>query len=86
VGDEVKAAFEAVDASASRRFKPASSAGKWLADLPALARDRLNALGIENVHGNDGGTGWCTVSNPSRFFSHRRDRVSGRFAASIWLA
>lgn len=86
VGDEVKAAFEAVDAKALRRFKPASSAGKWLADLPALARDRLQALGIENVHGNDGGTAWCTVSNPSRFFSHRRDRVSGRFAASLWLA
>jgi len=86
VGDEVKAAFEAVDAKASRRFRPGSSAGKWLADLPALARDRLHALGIEDVHGNDGGTAWCTVSNPSRFFSHRRDRVSGRFAASIWLA
>ena len=84
VGDEVKAAFAAVDADASRRFKPASP-GKWLADLPALARDRLHALGIADVHGNDGGTGWCTVSNPSRFFSHRRDRVSGRFAASIWL-
>ena len=86
VGDEVKAAFEAVDAKASRHFKPASSKGKWFADLPALARDRLQALGIEDVHGNDGGTGWCTVSNPSRFFSHRRDRVSGRFAASVWLA
>lgn len=86
VGDEVKAAFEAVDAKASRRFKPASSAGKWFADLPALARDRLHALGIDDVHGNDGGTGWCTVSDPSRFFSHRRDRVSGRLAASVWLA
>jgi hypothetical protein len=84
VGDEVKAAFEAVDAHASRRFKPASP-GKWLADLPALARDRLHALGITGVHGNDGAGEWCTVSNPSRFFSHRRDRVSGRFAASIWL-
>ena len=84
VGDEVKAAFEAVDANASRRFKPASP-GKWLADLPALARDRLHALGIDAVHGNDGGTGWCTVSNPSRFFSHRRDRVSGRLAAGVWL-
>ena len=86
VGDEVKAAFESADPDASKRFKPASSAGKWLADLPGLARDRLRTLGIENVHGNDGGTAWCTVSNPSRFFSHRRDRVSGRFAAGIWLA
>ena len=84
VGGEVKAAFEAVDANASRRFKPASP-GKWFADLPALARDRLRALGIADVHGNDGGAAWCTVSDPSRFFSHRRDRVSGRLAAAVWL-
>jgi YfiH family protein len=85
VGPEVKGAFEASDAEAGQRFVAAAS-GKWLADLPALARDRLRALGIEALHGNDGSTRWCTVSNPSRFFSHRRDRVSGRFAASVWLA
>ena len=54
------------------------------ADLPALARQRLAALGIQQIYGNDGSPDWCTVSNPLRFFSHRRDRVSGRFAASIW--
>jgi hypothetical protein len=55
--------------------------GKWLADLQALARAAC-ALGIHAIHGNDGSPSWCTVANPSRFFSHRRDRVSGRFAAS----
>jgi YfiH family protein len=85
VGDEVKAAFEAIDPQAAQRFMPASQ-GKWLADLPALARDRLHALGLRQIHGNDGSIGRCTVANPSRFFSHRRDRISGRFAASIWLA
>ena len=83
VGPEVKAAFEAHDREAGALFKPHGS-GKWLADLPALARRRLQALGLRRLHGNDGSTGWCTVANPSRFFSHRRDRVSGRFAASIW--
>ena len=85
VGPEVKAAFEAQDPQAAALFKP-HGAGKWLADLPGLARRRLQALGITRVYGNDGGSDWCTVGNPSRFFSHRRDRVSGRFAASIWLA
>ena len=84
VGPEVKAAFDAHDASASRHFKPYRE-GKWLADLPALARMRLNALGITRVHGNDGTREWCTVSNESTFFSHRRDRVSGRFATAVWL-
>jgi YfiH family protein len=84
VGADVKAAFEASDPSAGRRFRPYRD-GKWLCDLPALTRDRLAALGVTRVHGNDGSTAWCTVSNPSVFFSHRRDRVSGRFAAAVWL-
>jgi polyphenol oxidase len=85
VGGEVKAAFEARDAGAAAMFRP-HTANKWLADLQGLARRRLQALGITRIYGNDGSRDWCTVSNPSRFFSHRRDRVSGRFAASIWLA
>ena len=85
VGAEVKQAFEAQDPRAAAMFKPHAQ-GKWLADLQGLARLRLRALGITNIYGNDGSSAWCTVSQPSRFFSHRRDRVSGRFAASIWLA
>jgi copper oxidase (laccase) domain-containing protein len=84
VGPEVKAAFEAHAPEAASCFRPAPAPGKWLADLPALARQRLRAVGIEAVHGNDGSDGWCTVGNPSRFFSHRRDGVSGRFAALVW--
>jgi YfiH family protein len=84
VGPEVKAAFEKHDARAAAHFR-AHGEGKFLADLPALARMRLQALGVARVFGNDGSREWCTVSTPSRFFSHRRDRISGRFAASIWL-
>jgi hypothetical protein len=82
VGDDVKAAF---GPDAAAHFRPYRE-GKWLADLPALTRMRLAALGVTRIHGNDGSREWCTVSNPSRFFSHRRDRVSGRFAAAAWLA
>jgi hypothetical protein len=85
VGAEVRSAFTSADAEAARFFRPHGE-GKFLADLPGLARRRLAALGIAEVHGNDGSTPWCTVSNPSRFFSHRRDRVSGRLAAAVWLA
>jgi copper oxidase (laccase) domain-containing protein len=45
---------------------------------------RLQALGLRQLYGNDGTIGWCTVANRSTFFSHRRDRVSGRFAANVW--
>lgn len=84
VGAEVKAAFEAHDPQAAGCFAQRPNE-KWLADLPGLARQRLEALGLRAIHGNDGGTGWCTVANASRFFSHRRDGRSGRFAAAIWL-
>ena len=83
VGPDVQVAFMQVDARTAELFRP-HGLGKFLADLPGLARRRLAALGIAELYGNDGSRDWCTVSNPSRFFSHRRDRVSGRFAASIW--
>lgn len=63
-----------------RRFA-ALSPGKWLADLPGLARDRLRASGVERI----GGGRWCTVTDRSRFFSYRRDGVTGRMAAAVWI-
>ena len=83
VGSEVKAAFEAHAAEAAACFCPGAAPGKWLADLPALARQRLRAMGVETVYGNDGSDAWCTVSNSSQFFSYRRESGSGRFAALI---
>jgi YfiH family protein len=80
VGDEVRDAFVAVDAAARYAFHP-HGPGKWLADLFMLARQRLARCGVANVHGG----GLCTVCDPARFFSHRRDKVSGRMAALIWI-
>jgi len=61
--------------------RPGGVAGKWLADLPLLARDRLCAAGVGAVSGG----AWCTVEERSRFFSYRRDGVTGRMAAAIWI-
>jgi polyphenol oxidase len=84
VGAEVREAFISADAHAAQHFKPIAG-DKFLGDLQALARQRLVSQGITQIYGNDGSATWCTVRNASQFFSHRRDRVSGRFAASIWL-
>jgi hypothetical protein len=54
---------------------------RWLADLPGLARDRLTAAGVRTVVGG----AWCTVEDASAFFSFRRDGVTGRQAAAVWL-
>jgi hypothetical protein len=60
-----------------------------MANLPGLARWRLQALGVADVHGNDGTPAWCTVSRPELFFSYRRDQArlgaSGRMCVYIWL-
>ena len=84
VGDEVRQAFVDADPAAIACFS-AVRPGKWLADLSGLARQRLRALGVEAVYGNDGAAQWCTVSQPGRFFSYRRDGVCGRMAAAIAL-
>jgi YfiH family protein len=86
VGADVVAAFTDEHPAAQDCFTPQPN-GKWLANLPGLARQRLRALGVTCVYGNDGSAPWCTVGDPLRFFSHRRDAgVSGRLAACVWLA
>jgi len=85
VGADVLQAFgESPDRPDAQRFQPVSSmtdTPKWLANLPLLARDRLASLGVAQVSGED----LCTVENRSRFFSYRRDGVTGRMAAAVWI-
>ena len=93
VGGEVKAEFEASLPNSALYFKAVgdSDSGKYLADLAGLARLQLKQLGLaeDQIFGNDSSADWCTVNNPLRFFSHRRDAVklgsSGRMAGCIWL-
>lgn len=81
VGADVLDAFGAAERpDVASCFAPRPQ-GKWMADLPALARLRLSAAGVARVAGGQ----WCTVSDASRFFSFRRDGVTGRLAAAVWV-
>jgi len=80
VGDEVRAAFVAADPTAATAFVP-SPAGRWLADIYDLARQRLACVHVDAVYGGH----WCTVGDAERFYSYRRDGVTGRMASLIWL-
>jgi len=80
VGDEVRSAFVAKNEKAALAFKP-SPAGKWLADIYLLARQRLSGQGVDRVFGGD----FCTVNEVERFFSYRRDGQTGRMASLIWI-
>lgn len=80
VGDEVRACFCEIDADAAAAFRR-NAAGRWLADLPMLARQRLARLGLTAVSGG----GICTFADQDRFFSYRRDGITGRMASLIWI-
>lgn len=81
VGPEVLEAFGADPRLGDQALFAARSPGKWLADLAGLARVRLQRAGVARISGG----GWCTVEDPSRFFSFRRDHVTGRMVAAVWL-
>ncbi|UTH73634.1 peptidoglycan editing factor PgeF [Chromobacterium sp. IIBBL 290-4] len=80
VGPEVRQAFLFKDPAAEAAFIGIDN-GKYLVDIYLLARQRLGKLGIERVYGGD----FCTVIDRDRFFSYRRDGVTGRMASLIWL-
>lgn len=89
VGAEVRDAFlsqglphERAEIEAAFRAVGGDRPGKYLADLYALARTRLRRARCEQIHGGDA----CTVSDPARFYSYRRDGTTGRMASLIWIA
>jgi polyphenol oxidase len=79
VGGEVRQAFLSGDPGAGDAFK-ANAAGKFMADLAMLARRQLKDLGVNRIYGG----GECTYARADRYFSHRRDGVTGRQATLVW--
>lgn len=81
VGAEVREIFVKCDHRAATAFSQAQK-GHWWADLYELARQRLAALGVHDVYGGE----FCTYQDVRRFYSVRRDGVTGRMASVIWLS
>ena len=80
VGTAVPEAFIAVDINAALAFESIGK-DKWLGNLYQLARQRLNKIGVIKIYGGD----LCTYTDEMRFFSYRRDSVTGRMASVIWF-
>jgi YfiH family protein len=82
VGAEVRQAFVHLGPEAGAAFVPvAGIPNKWLANLPRLARLALQSVGVTQVYGGLD----CTVADPLRFYSFRRDQITGRMASLIWI-
>jgi len=81
IGQEVFDAFTLRDRQAEAAFV-ATRPGHWRVDLYQLAQQRLLVAGLRADHIHGGGL--CTLSDPERFYSHRRDALSGRMATLLW--
>ena len=80
VGDDVRQVFLDRHRAADFCFQPVSK-GKWLADIYGLARLRLETAGVTRIYGG----GLCTFQEAQRFYSYRRDGVTGRMVSMIWM-
>ncbi|MDB6086557.1 MAG: hypothetical protein JWN43_4438 [Gammaproteobacteria bacterium] len=80
IGAEVREELLGGDPGAESAFE-LNQRGRYMADLYALARRRLARVGIERIYGG----GACTYTESDKYFSHRRDGVTGRQATLIWL-
>ncbi|PQQ42519.1 peptidoglycan editing factor PgeF [Photorhabdus luminescens] len=79
VGNEVLQAFTSQHADLSQAFIPFGE--KYLADIYLLAKLKLQSVGVNAIFGGSE----CTVTNKEKFFSYRRDGITGRMATLIWL-
>ena len=79
VGEDVRKAFVDSNVGAEKFFAPRAAPGKFFCDMFGLALMRLNAIGVTKI----AVSGRCTVSEPEFFYSHRRDKITGRMAAFV---
>lgn len=80
VGAEVREELLRADPAAEGALER-NARGRYMADLYALARSRLTRLGVRRIYGG----GECTYAAADKYFSHRRDGLTGRQATLIWL-
>ena len=80
VGEEVRVAFVSADAQAGVAFER-NERGRWQCDLYRLAEQRLRRSGVSRISGERR----CTYAEPEAFYSFRRDSVTGRMAALVWI-
>ncbi len=78
VGEQLYSAFVDITPSDNTTFT-ATRKGHWQADLIQLARLRLQRLGVNKFYGGR----WCTYAD-ERFYSYRRDGVSGRMVSLVY--
>jgi len=80
VGEEVRSQFINCHPQTEDAFQQGLS-DRWLMDIVQVANIRLALKGVKQVYGGD----WCTYTDHERFYSYRRDGITGRMASLIWM-
>jgi YfiH family protein len=80
VGKEVKQIFEDKNLALGQFFKQTDEV-HYLADLKGIAKFILNQLNVYNVSVNEE----CTYSNVDKYYSYRKEKITGRMAGVIWI-
>jgi YfiH family protein len=83
VGPEVRQQF--IDKEAEAEIAFSALGNKWLCDIYAIAQQRLRKAGVSQIYGGGINENFCTYTDKARFFSYRRDQITGRMASLIWL-
>jgi YfiH family protein len=83
VGPEVRQQF--IDQEAEAEIAFSALGNKWLCDIYAIAQQRLRKAGVSQIYGGGINENFCTYTDKARFFSYRRDQITGRMASLIWL-
>ena len=87
VGEEVRDYFlsaagsPSLDLAMESCFAASKNEGKFMADMYAIARLKLSALGIDKISGGD----YCTHCGEDQFYSYRRDGATGRMLNIIYI-
>jgi YfiH family protein len=79
VGEDIFYAFIEKNSANQAAFIE-NKAGHYLCDIYQLARIELQSMGVTHIDGGD----FCTFSD-ERFYSYRKQKITGRMASLIWL-
>lgn len=81
VGEEVRDQFIRQGDQFTQAFVPGKQEGKWLMNIYQVARRQLTGINVTAVYGGE----FCTYRDQQRFFSFRRNELTGRMASLIWM-
>jgi polyphenol oxidase len=81
VGNELLTSFKKIDPHYLNGFKLNTQTNKYHACLRTLVKNQLSSLGVNHIYQSS----LCTYTESKKFYSYRREIITGRMATIIWI-